>query len=106
MLSSRAARRRPGRAAGSRRFGRCGAPFYALLTLLSAGVLTYYSWREKEFLFFLYSNITAYIAITYLIFKLIERMNDGYFILVYYFPASCIGYIFYLIKKKSHFAHD
>jgi hypothetical protein len=80
--------------------------FYALLTLVSAGVLTYYSWREKEFLFFLYSNITTYITITYLIFRLIEQMNDGYFILVYYFPASCIGYIFYLIKQKSHFTHD
>lgn len=80
--------------------------FYALLTLLSAGVLAYYSWQQKEFLFFLYSNLTSYIVITYLIIKTINQMNDGYVVLIYYFPISCFAYIFYLIKKKSHFAHD
>jgi hypothetical protein len=80
--------------------------FYALLMFVSAGILTYYTWREKEFLFFLYSNIAGYIALTYLVFKMIDRMDNGFEFYLYYFPITCISYIVFLIKKKSHFAND
>ena len=79
---------------------------YAILTLVSAGALSYYTWKSKEFLFFLYSNIAGYISITYLLFNIIDIWKEGYILMIYYFPLSCIGYILFLIKKKSHFAHD
>lgn len=80
---------------------------YALLTAVSGVVMSLYTWKIKEFLFFLYSNISAYIAFTYLFFKLITtNTNDGYILVIYYFPLSCIGYIVFLVNKKSHFSHD
>jgi hypothetical protein len=80
--------------------------FYAFITLASAAVLTYYTWKNKEFLFFLYSSIVGYIAITYLLFLMLDNINGGYVLFVYYFPLTCIGYIVFLVKKKSHFAND
>jgi hypothetical protein len=79
---------------------------YALLTLVSAALAAYRSWIKKEFLFFLYASIAGYIALTYLVFEFIEGFSWDYWILIYYFPASCIGYILFLINKKSHFAND
>lgn len=79
---------------------------FSLFMLISSGVLTYYAWKEKMFLFFLYANLSAYIIITYLLFRLIESTNSEYFIMIYYFPVTCIGYIIYLIQKKSHFSHE
>ena len=73
---------------------------------VSAIIMSLFTWRTKKFLFFLYSNISAYIAFTYLFFTLITSTNDGYLLLIYYFPFSCIGYIVFLVNKKSHFAHD
>ena len=79
---------------------------FALLGVVSAIIMSLFTWRTKKFLFFLYSNISAYIAFTYLFFTLITSTNDGYLLLIYYFPFSCIGYIVFLVNKKSHFAHD
>lgn len=80
---------------------------YATLVLAVAGILSYYTWKKKEFLFFLYSNLAAYIAFTYLFFRLIDLiMGNNFIILLYYFPASCLGYVIFLITKKSHFSHD
>lgn len=78
---------------------------YATLMLASAGVLTYYTWAKKEFLFFLYSNLVAYIAFTYLFFRMVNDTGADSIIFTYYFPFTCIGYIVFLIQKKSHFAH-
>ena len=79
---------------------------YASLVLVVSGSLSYYTWIKKEFLFFLYSNVAAYIAFTYLLFKIIESMGIDLSIMLYYFPLTCIGYIVFLISKKSHFSHD
>ncbi len=79
---------------------------YAFLTLVSAVILSWYTWVHKEFLFFIYSNIAGYIAITYLIFKAVDHMSGDYIVFIYYFPTTCIVYILLLFKKKSHFAHD
>lgn len=80
--------------------------FYALLTLVSAGLVTYYTWVYREFLFFLYANIAGYIALTYLLFKAINNLSGDYIIFVYYFPVTCIVYIVFIFTKKSHFAHE
>jgi hypothetical protein len=79
---------------------------YAALVLAVAGSLTYYTWKKKEFLFFLYSNLAAYVAFTYLFFRMIELIGGDLSMLVTYFPLTCIGYIVFLISKKSHFSHD
>jgi hypothetical protein len=82
-----------------------GIPF-AVLMAVSAGFVIWYAWQRKAFLFFLYSNIAGYIAITYLLFKLVENVQGGYNFFTYYFPFTCITYIIILATKKSHFAHD
>lgn len=79
---------------------------YASLIVASAGFLLWYTWKKKEFLFFLYSNIAGYIAITYLLFKLVESQQGDYGFFIYYFPLTCISYILILVNNKSHFAHD
>ena len=80
---------------------------YALLLLFSSIAIVYYSWNYKEFLFFLYSSLAGYISLTYLLIKLIESSHrDAWILLFYYFPASCVGYILFLIKKKSHFTNE
>lgn len=80
---------------------------YAFLLLISSSIVIYYSWNYKEFLFFLYSTISGYIALTYLIIKAIENsFSDAWILLIYYFPVSCVGYILFLIKKKNHFTNE
>jgi hypothetical protein len=80
---------------------------YALLMVASAGYLSYYTWKTKEFLFFLYSNLTCYIAFTYLLFSMADTMSSGFeILLIYYFPITCITYLVLLITKKSHFKND
>lgn len=78
----------------------------ALLTLVSGAIFSYYTWQHKEFLFFVYSNIACYIAFTYLMFLTIDNMRGDYIVFIYYFPITCIGYIVFLFKNKSHFAHE
>lgn len=80
--------------------------FYASLMLITSLFLLVYTWVHKEFLFFLYSNIAGYIAFTYLLFQIVDSLTDSFLFFIYYFPASCILYIFFLVNKKSHFAHD
>lgn len=81
---------------------------YALLLVASGGYLSYYTWKSKEFLFFLYSNLACYIAFTYLLFSFASNMNNSGFelFLIYYFPVTCITYLVLLITKKSHFKND
>ena len=80
---------------------------YAFILLASSIAVIYYSWNYKEFLYFLYSSISSYIVLTYLLIKLIESSNtDAWSLLFYYVPFSCIGYILFLIKKKSHFTNE
>lgn len=79
---------------------------YACLMLGVGGFLTYYTWKKKEFLFFLYSSIATYIAFTYLFFRAMDSLGVDLSNLLFYFPTTCLGYIVFLISKKSHFAHD
>jgi hypothetical protein len=80
--------------------------FFAFLTLVSSGILTWYTWVHKEFLFFIYSNIAVYIAFTFLAFKAVNHMNDDYIVFIYYLPFTCIAYLLLLFTKKSHFTHE
>jgi hypothetical protein len=79
--------------------------FFAISILLSSLFLIYYTWVKKEFLFFLYSSIAGDIALTYLLFQSIKS-SGNYEIFIYYFPFTCIAYIVFLVRKKSHFAHE
>jgi len=79
---------------------------YAFLTLVSAGILSWYTWGNKEFLFFIYSNLAGYIAFTYLVFKSLDNGIGDYIVYTYYFPVTCIAYLLLLFKKKSHFADE
>lgn len=78
---------------------------YAFLTVISGVFMSMYTWKTKEFLFFLYANISIYIAFSYLFFIGVEKLQGGYIYMIYYFPLTCIGYIAFLINKKSHFIH-
>jgi hypothetical protein len=79
---------------------------FAFILFTSALYLTIYTWKKRSFLFFLYSNIAAYIAVTYLLFKWVDSMQWSYDFIVYYFPVTCVGYIVFLVTKKNHFAHE
>lgn len=80
---------------------------YALLLLLSSSIVIYYSWKYREFLFFLYSSLSGYVVLTYLLIKLVESSHsDIWILLVYFFPVSCAAYILFLIKNKRHFTND
>jgi len=76
---------------------------YEFLTLVSAGILSWYTWVHKEFLFFIYSNVAGYMAFTYLLF---EANNHDYYLFIFYFPITCIAYPLLLFKNKSHFADE
>jgi hypothetical protein len=79
---------------------------YAFFLAAAAGAASYYTWKTKDFLFFLYSNISFYIALSYLVFSTLIDLNGADMLLVYYFPVTCITYIILLITKKSHFSND
>lgn len=79
---------------------------YAFLLLLSAAAMSYYTWMMKEFLFFLYSNLAFYIALTFLLFSSLSWLDDEMILMELYFPVTCIGYVIFLVNKKSHFSHD
>jgi len=80
---------------------------YAFLLLFTSSAVIYFSWNYKEFLFFLYSTISGYIVLSYLLVRLIQNLHtDLFIILAYYFPISCAAYILFLIKKKNHFTND
>lgn len=78
---------------------------FSLLILSTSAITLYLTWRFKEFLFFIYGSIAAYLTITYFIFNLTLENND-YYLLIYYLPISCIAYTVVLLKNKSHFAND
>lgn len=80
---------------------------YTFILLLSSAAVFYYSWVNKEFLFFLYASITGYISLTYLLFRFLSLFDEeGLVFMIYYVPASCIGFIVFLIKNKKHFKND
>jgi len=76
---------------------------YAFFTSIVGVAISIYSWYNKKFLFFLYANISGYIAITYLMFVFIFSEGAGYMLAIYYFPITLISYMGVLISKKAHF---
>ncbi len=80
---------------------------FATILLLSALLVAFYTWKEREFLFFLYSVLAGYIAISFLVFQMLSVLHDDSIILfIYYLPASCIGLVILLVNNKSHFVND
>jgi hypothetical protein len=74
----------------------------ALLLILLAGTVAGYCWKHKKFLFFLYSCVSGYIALTYLLFE----ADVSWETMLFYFPITCIGGVVLLIKKRTHFSDD
>ncbi|MDB4297155.1 hypothetical protein N9901_00210 [Flavobacteriaceae bacterium] len=79
--------------------------YYAIITFIATLIISYNTWKSKEFLFFLYANLAGYIAFTYLVIQALDAINGGFMFYIYYFPVSCISYVAFLINKKSHFVH-
>lgn len=75
---------------------------HALLLLIFSSFFAFYTWQNKAFLFFLYSIISAYICVTSLFFLLGMDWEFGLF----YFPATCITGVVFLLRNKAHFSDD
>ena len=78
----------------------------AMVVAIIAGGALYYTWKFKQFLFFLYSVLTAYIALTYLIFMSLLENSDAWIFMIYYFPITCVSAIGFFISNKAHFKND
>ncbi len=74
----------------------------ASLLLVVALGFSIYTWQAKKFLFFLYSSIVAYIAVT-ILFVMMESEWEFY---LFYFPVTCISGVILLVKNKKHFSND
>ena len=72
-----------------------------VLIPMSVGI-AWYCWNQKKFLFFLYSCVSGYIALTYLLFE----AEVSWEAMLFYFPITCIGGVVLLIRKRSHFSDD
>lgn len=70
-----------------------------------AGLLAVYTWKTKDFLFFIYSCVSAYVGITFLLVTLLDEIDDLGFLL-FYIPFSLIGFVVFLVSKQKHFAND
>lgn len=79
---------------------------FGFITLVSALLVILYTWKMKEFIFFLYASIAGYIALTYLIFEAFDKIATSGDVYIFYFPVTCIAYIIFLVSKKSHFSND
>ncbi len=77
----------------------------AVLLLISLSVSIFY-WRRRSFLFFIYSSLTAYILVTYLLLSIDLNEDTLFDIAIFYFPITCIAGVILLIKNKSHFSDD
>lgn len=75
------------------------------ITLVTSAAITFYCWKEKSFLFFLYSNITFYISFSYLSFLFLDNRNN-LTALIYYFPISCAFFLGFIMNNKKHFSND
>ena len=74
---------------------------FALTSCLIASALAFYTWKQKQFLFFLFSALVAYV--NFIVFLALAMAGDSIIILVYFIPISCIGFARLLLKNKSHF---
>jgi hypothetical protein len=72
---------------------------YLLLLYAGCGAIVYSGHRRKSFLFLLYAFVYAYIGTTYMLIDLIEES----ILWLFYFFASCGGFIFFIIQYKNYF---
>ncbi len=76
---------------------------YATITVALCVCLFLYARKTKSYIFLLMGTIYGYIALTYLLFKLAQFLNNDfvYMLGIYYFFASGVGVIVFLLKIKK-----
>ena len=76
---------------------------YALITLSLCVGLFLYSRQTQSYIFLLIGTIYGYIALTYLLFKFAEAIDNElvYMFAMYYFLLSGVGVIVFLMKIKK-----
>lgn len=76
---------------------------YALIILISCAGLFLYSRTTQSYIFLLMGVIYGYIALTYLLFKFAEAIDNEfiYMFSMYYFLLSGVGVIVFLMKIKK-----
>ena len=74
----------------------------ALILIPVVSIAAAFCWKKRYFLFFLYSSICGFIALTFLMFQ----AEVSWEAMLFYFPITCIGGVILLIKNRKHFADD
>jgi Predicted membrane protein (DUF2157) len=76
---------------------------YTIITVILCVCLFFYARKTQSYIFLLMGTIYGYIALTYLLFKLAEALHNDfvYMLGIYYFFASGVGVIVFLIKIKK-----
>jgi hypothetical protein len=75
---------------------------YVVIALALSVGLFFYARKTQSYLFLLMGVIYGYIALTYLLFKIMENSDSEMWILgMYYFLLSGVGVVFFLIKIKK-----
>ena len=74
---------------------------FALSFCILALAIAYFNWVRKQFLFFLFSTLSAFI--NSIIFLALALSEDSILLLVYFIPISCIAFARLLLKNKNHF---
>lgn len=76
---------------------------YATITLALCVGLFFYARKTQSYIFLLMGTIYGYIALTYLLFKFAEAVDNGfvYMFAMYYFLLSGVGVIVFLMKIKK-----
>lgn len=72
-----------------------------LLIIALSVAYIYYSRFKQSYIFMLMGVIYGYIAITYQVFRWLEYFDESYVWASYYFMASAVGVIFFLVKLKE-----
>ena len=76
---------------------------YAIITLALCVGLFLYARKTQSYIFLLMGTIYGYIALTYMLFKFAEALDNGfvYMFAMYYFLLSGVGVIVFLMKIKK-----
>ncbi len=74
----------------------------ALILIPVVSIVAAFCWKKKYFLFFLYSSLCGYIALTFLMLQ----AEVSWEAMLFYFPITCIGGVILLIKNRKHFSDD
>ncbi|WP_400192414.1 DUF2157 domain-containing protein [Hymenobacter sp. B81] len=73
------------------------------LILLVCAALVWYARRTHSYLFLLMGVGYGYVVVTYLLFRLLALAEDDspYWLMIYYFPLSAAGVVWFLINLKK-----